>query len=51
MSPQKQSLQNPEIRQRAQIEYPSLADEIEGELPDFDTIFDCVENFYRSLPW
>lgn len=40
-----------EIRRRAKAEYANLAAEIEGPLPDFDTSFDRVRNFYEDLPW
>jgi len=45
------SFDNPEIEGRAQAEYQSLADDVEGELPDFDNIFELVSKFYKSLPW
>ena len=46
-----ESMANPEIRSRAQAEYPQLANEIDGELPQFDVIYTVVEEYYRSLPW
>ncbi len=45
------SLENPEIRRRAQEEYHTLADEVAGQLPDFDTAYAHLIRFYRSLPW
>jgi len=45
------SFDNPEIKKRAEVNYQSLADEIEGDLPDFDKIFEIVSAFYKSLPW
>ncbi len=45
------SLSNPEIRRRAEADYGTLADEIEGELPAFPAAYDKIERFYRSLPW
>ena len=45
------SLSNPEIRQRAAKEYDQLRFEIDGELPDFDQVFDRVCQFYSELPW
>jgi hypothetical protein len=42
---------NPEIIRRSRAEYKNLASEIEGELPDLDTVYGVVEAFYRSLPW
>jgi predicted nucleotidyltransferase component of viral defense system len=47
----RESMDNPEIRKRAQADYPQLAAEIEGELPDFDASYDRVAAFYRTLPW
>lgn len=47
----KESLSNPEIRKRSEAEYANLASEIEEELPDFNEIYNKVENYYRSLPW
>ena len=49
--PSPDSLSNPEIRRRAEAEYGTLADEIEGELPAFAAAYDKIEHFYRSLPW
>jgi predicted nucleotidyltransferase component of viral defense system len=46
-----ESLDNEEIRARSQAEYGTLADEIDGDLPDFDESFDMVNQFYKSLPW
>jgi len=48
---EKNSLAQPAIRNRSKLEYPTLKDEIEGELPDFDEIYNEVNNFYESLPW
>jgi predicted nucleotidyltransferase component of viral defense system len=45
------SLDNPEVRERAIAEYSTLADEVDEELPDFDTIYDQLLEFYKSLPW
>ncbi len=51
VDPEINSLDDPEIRKRAAKDYPTLADEIEGELPDFDETYDTVNEFYKSLPW
>lgn len=51
IDPNKDSISDPELRRRSQIEYAFLADEIQGILPDFDESFKIVESFYRSLPW
>jgi len=51
IDPEINSLDDPEIRERAAKDYPTLADEIEGDLPDFDETYDAVNDFYKSLPW
>jgi len=48
---QVESLGNPEIRRRSRIDYETLADELEGELPEFEYSYDSVNAFYKSLPW
>lgn len=45
------AMSNADIRRRAKERYSELADEIEGDLPDFDEVYDFVEAFYRDLPW
>jgi predicted nucleotidyltransferase component of viral defense system len=51
LEPTIDSMDNPEIYERSKADYPSLKDEVEGELPDFDIIFQRVKTFYRSLGW
>ncbi len=51
IEPTPDSLAAPEIRRRAARDYQTLADEIEGELPNFDQSYGVVEAFYRALPW
>lgn len=51
ISPDINSFDDPELKSRAKKEYYTLEDEIEGELPDFDELFQKVADFYRSLPW
>lgn len=51
IEPNRDSLSDPELRRRSQREYAFLADEIQGDLPDFDESFEMVELFYLSLPW
>ncbi len=51
INPDIDSLENPEIRSRAKKDYPTLEDDLYGELPDFNKIFDNVLRFYKSLPW
>jgi Nucleotidyl transferase AbiEii toxin, Type IV TA system len=45
------SFDDPELKSRAQEDYPTLKDEIEGKLPDFNELFHKVADFYKSLPW
>jgi len=45
------SLDDPEVKRRAEVEYHTLADEVEGDLPIFDVIFSEVLEFYKNLPW
>lgn len=49
--PNKDSFDVPEIKSRAQKDYHTLSQEVEGELPDFEESFQKVAEFYRSLPW
>jgi predicted nucleotidyltransferase component of viral defense system len=51
ISPDINSFEDPELKSRAKKEYHTLEDEIEGELPAFDELFQKVADFYRSLPW
>ena len=45
------SLDDAEVRRRAEAEYSTLADEIDVELPDFDRLYERLIKFYKSLPW
>ncbi|NIF21602.1 nucleotidyl transferase AbiEii/AbiGii toxin family protein [Candidatus Pantoea multigeneris] len=45
------TLDRKDIRARSLQEYALLRSEVAGELPDFDTAFDAIAAFYRSLPW
>lgn len=51
IAPDINSFEDPELKSRAKKDYPSLKNEIEGELPDFDELFQKVADFYRALPW
>jgi predicted nucleotidyltransferase component of viral defense system len=51
INPDINSFENPELKSRAKQNYQTLEDEIEGELPDFNELFQKVAYFYRSLPW
>jgi len=44
------SMDDPEIKQRAQAEWDTLALEI-GDLPPFNERFELIRNLYVSLPW
>lgn len=50
LKPTKESLSDPEVRRRSGADWDSLKLEV-PELPDFDACFECVQEFYRSLPW
>lgn len=50
ITPGPDSLSQPEIIRRAREEWETLTLEI-GDLPDFDSCFARVDEFYRSLPW
>lgn len=45
------SMNTAKIRNRCKKEYHSLKDDILGDLPSFDFVYDKVLQFYRSLPW
>jgi predicted nucleotidyltransferase component of viral defense system len=50
--PLQNSFDDPKIRDLAQANYTSLADELaDGLLPPFDEIYPRVVDYYRSLPW
>jgi predicted nucleotidyltransferase component of viral defense system len=51
IDPNINSFNDPELKSRAERHYQTLKDEIEGELPDFDEMFNRVSTFYQSLPW
>lgn len=42
---------NPEVAARARADWPTLAQELDGPLPDFDEWFRVVRDFYEDLPW
>ena len=50
ISPDRDSLSNPQIVQRARAEWDTLRLEL-GDLPGFEDRFGVVDLFYRSLPW
>jgi hypothetical protein len=46
-----QSMSAPEIYDWSKRNYASLADELRGELPDFDPMFERVRRYFEALPW
>ncbi|MDP3549331.1 MAG: nucleotidyl transferase AbiEii/AbiGii toxin family protein [Novosphingobium sp.] len=48
--PNAASLDNPEVRERAQMEWETLRLEL-ADLPPFDDTFAVVAEFYKLLPW
>ena len=47
----KDALDNQEIKNRSKKDYLTLETEVSGVLPDFDTSYEVVNNFFKSLPW
>jgi len=50
IEPGRDSLQDPEVKNRSSAEWESMELEI-GDLPDFDECYERVLAFYLSLPW
>jgi predicted nucleotidyltransferase component of viral defense system len=48
---EQQSMRDPEVRKRSARDYPTLASQIEIELPPFDKVFGAVTDYFESLPW
>jgi len=46
-----ESLRDKETIRRSKADYENLKDEISGELPDFNMLFNTVAEYYESLPW
>lgn len=51
IEPQPDSLDGAELKRRAQADYHTLGDEIDGPLPEFEATYEIVRSFYQSLPW
>jgi len=51
ITPGPESLSDDEVKRRSQRNYQTLADEVEGVLPDFDSSYNRLVEFYKSLPW
>jgi predicted nucleotidyltransferase component of viral defense system len=45
------SILDPEIKSRSKQRYETLAQEIEGVLPDFEVVYRKITDYYLSLPW
>lgn len=50
ISPTRDSMRNPEVRERASKNWETMAAEI-ADLPDFDATYEKVCAFYEALPW
>ena len=48
---EKESLSDPDVIRLSREEYHLLAIEIEELLPDFDTVYSVIRDYYESLPW
>jgi len=46
-----ESLANTDIRRRTEEDYKKRYSEMEDGLPPFDSLYERVEEYYRSLPW
>lgn len=48
---ERNSFDNPVVRSMAEKDYETLENDVVGDLPDFNSSFEAVVAFYRSLPW
>lgn len=46
-----ETLDRDDIKDMSRSDYNLLADEVAGELPDFEVAYSKVQEFYRELPW
>jgi predicted nucleotidyltransferase component of viral defense system len=51
IEPNRDSLNDAEVKRRAATDYLTLTNEVPGELPDFELSYAQVLAFYRGLPW
>jgi predicted nucleotidyltransferase component of viral defense system len=51
LSVDKGSIRDPEVARRSRAEYDTLKSEIEGELPEFDVVYNATVTLYELLPW
>lgn len=49
--PTPESLRDPQVKECAAREWETMQQEIEEQLPDFESCYTQVMNFYESLPW
>jgi hypothetical protein len=49
--PTREMISDPRIEAKLRADWPTLADELDEPLPDFDACFAVVRGFYESLPW
>jgi hypothetical protein len=47
----KTALDNPKVYDMAKKDYHTLKAELSEPLPDFDEIYQVVNDLYKSLPW
>lgn len=50
IDPNSSSMDEKKLESRSRAEWDSMKLEI-GELPEFESCFGCIANFYRQLPW
>ncbi|RYD85146.1 MAG: nucleotidyl transferase AbiEii/AbiGii toxin family protein [Verrucomicrobiaceae bacterium] len=50
IDPGRESLEQPEIMERAKADWHTLEVEV-GEVPDFDDCYGVINTLYKSLPW
>lgn len=48
---ERESILDAQVKAMARADYDSLADEVDGELPDFEDAYGMVCALYTSLPW
>lgn len=49
--PTREMMSDPRIEARLRADWPTLADELDEPLPNFDARFAIVRDFYEGLPW
>lgn len=49
--PTREMIADPRIEAKLRADWPTLANELDEQLPDFDACFATVRGFYESLPW